>query len=52
MRKMVGRDNRSDELRPALSEGVLFNGDEPLHPLAAKHFARVDVAFGIHGDHM
>src|ERR1700674_2165560 len=26
--------------------------DEPLYPLAGEHLTRVDVAFGVHGDHV
>jgi hypothetical protein len=52
MRKMVRRENRSDELRPALTVGLLFNGHEPLHALAAEDFPRVDVALGVDRNHM
>ena len=29
-----------------------LNRDEPLYPLAGEYFACIDVAFGIHGDHV
>src|SRR5260370_33022951 len=40
--------------------GLLFGGvvssspnwDKPLYPLAREHLACVDVAFGVHGDHV